>query len=191
MDKKWWYVIGAVFVFVVIPILWFVGSYNSLISLSAGVDAQWAQVETQYQRRADLVPNLVSTVKGYAAHETELFTEITQLRSQWGKSVSSGDREGQIEAARGMDSAISRLLLVAENYPNLKASDNFLALQSQLEGTENRISVERMRYNERVRAYNVKIKRLPTVFIANMFGYTQKPYFESDEGSATVPTVQF
>jgi len=191
MDKKWWYVIGAVFVFVVIPILWFVGSYNSLISLSAGVDAQWAQVETQYQRRADLVPNLVSTVKGYAAHETELFTEITELRSQWGKSVASGDREGQIESARGMDSAISRLLLVAENYPQLRASDNFLALQSQLEGTENRISVERMRYNEQVRAYNIKIKRLPTVFIANMFGYEQKPYFESEEGAATVPTVEF
>ena len=171
--------------------MWFAGSYNSLVRLDSTVEEKWAQVENQYQRRADLVPNLVATVKGYATHEEELFTEVTKLRSQWGAAAASGDREGQIQAARGMDSAISRLLLVAENYPQLRASENFLALQSQLEGTENRIAVERMRYNEVVREYNIKIRRVPTVFIANMFGFTKKEFFEADEGTQQVPEVAF
>lgn len=191
MDKKIWYVLGGIVAVILIFVLWFAGSYNSLVRLDATVEEKWAQVENQYQRRADLVPNLVATVKGYATHEEELFTEVTKLRSQWGAAAASGDREGQIQAARGMDSAISRLLLVAENYPQLRASENFLALQSQLEGTENRIAVERMRYNEVVREYNIKIRRIPTVFIANMFGFTKKEFFEADEGTQTVPEVAF
>jgi len=144
--------------------LWFVGAYNSLITLSESVDTSWAQVENQYQRRADLVPNLVNTVKGYAAHEKDLFTEITELRSQWASATS---RQGKIESAEGLEGAIGRLLLVAENYPQLKANENFLALQTQLEGTENRIAVERKRYNDAVRSYNIKIKRIPTNIVAN------------------------
>jgi len=191
MDKKIWYILGAILVIGLLFVSWFAGSYNSLVRLDTTVEEKWAQVENQYQRRADLIPNLVSTVKGYAAHETELFTEVTKLRSQWAEAVASGDRESEIQAARGMDSAISRLLLVAENYPQLRASENFLALQSQLEGSENRIAVERMRYNEAVREYNIKIRRVPTVIIANMFGFTKKQFFEAKEGAEEVPEVEF
>lgn len=192
MEKK--YLIGAiaaVLLLGIIIVLWFVGTYNSLVTLDNTVEEKWAQVENQYQRRADLIPNLVNTVKGYAAHETDLFEEVTRMRSQWGKALASGDKESEIKAARGMDSAISRLLLVAENYPNLKAGENFLALQAQLEGTENRISVERRRYNTAVRDYNIKIKRIPTRFVASMYGYTKKPYFEVEEGKEAVPEVVF
>lgn len=183
--------IGAIILIALFCLMWFVGTYNSLIRAETEVEEKWAQVENQYQRRADLIPNLVSTVKGFAAHEKELFLEVTRLRSQWANSVSSGDRESQIESARGMDSAISRLLLVAENYPQLRSNENFLALQSQLEGTENRISVERMRYNEKVREYNIKIRRIPTSFIANMYGYEKKEFFQADEGTQQVPNVEF
>jgi LemA protein len=185
------YIVVGVLVVLLIFGLWVVGIYNGLVTLDNTCEEKWAQVENQYQRRADLIPNLVNTVKGYAAHEQQLFTEVTNLRSQWASAVSSGDRSAQIEAARGMDSAISRLLLVAENYPDLKASQNFLALQSQLEGTENRIAVERMRYNEVVRQYNIKIKKIPDRFIANLAGYTKKDYFEADPGTQTVPNVEF
>ena len=182
-----WILIGIV-AFVLIGVLWFVGSYNSLITLSETVDTSWAQVENQYQRRADLIPNLVSTVKGYAAHEKELFTEITELRSQW---ASATTRQGKVAAAQGLDGALSRLLLVAENYPQLKASENFLALQTQLEGTENRVAVERKRYNDAVRVYNIKIKRIPTNIVAGMFDYEKETYFEADEGTENVPEVKF
>ncbi len=182
-----WILIGlGIFLFIII--LWFVTAYNSLITLSEGVDTAWAQVENQYQRRADLIPNLVNTVKGYAAHEKELFTEITKLRSQW---ASATTRQGKIKAAQGMEGALSRLLLVAENYPQLKAGENFLALQTQLEGTENRVAVERKRYNDIVRAYNIKIKRIPTNIVAGMFGYEKETYFEAEEGTEKVPEVTF
>ncbi len=182
-----WILIG-IGAFLLILVLWFVGAYNSLITLSETVDTSWAQVENQYQRRADLIPNLVSTVKGYAAHETDLFTEITALRSQW---ASATTRQGKIKAAQGMEGALSRLLLVAENYPQLKAGENFLALQTQLEGTENRVAVERKRYNDAVRVYNIKIKRIPTNIVAGMFGYEKETYFESEEGAEIVPEVSF
>lgn len=175
-------------VFIFIIVLWFMGSYNSLITLSESVDTSWAQVENQFQRRADLIPNLVNTVKGYASHEEDLFTEVTKLRSQWS---SASTKQEKIQAASGMESAIGRLLLVSENYPQLKAGENFLALQAQLEGTENRVAVERKRYNDAVRVYNIKIKRIPTVIIANMFGYEKETYFEADEGTAQVPNVAF
>lgn len=186
--NKSWIVFGGIGLFVLIIILWFVGAYNSLIILSESVDTAWAQVENQYQRRADLIPNLVNTVKGYAAHEKDLFTEITELRSQWASATTRG---GKIKAANGLEGALSRLLLVAENYPQLKAGENFLALQAQLEGTENRVAVERKRYNDAVRAYNIKIKRIPTNIVANMFGYEKETYFEAEEGAEKVPEVGF
>ena len=182
-----WVLIG-IGAFLLILILWFVGAYNSLITLSETVDTSWAQVENQYQRRADLIPNLVNTVKGYAAHEKDLFTEITELRSQW---ASATTKQGKIKAAQGLDGALSRLLLVAENYPQLKAGENFLALQAQLEGKENRVAVERKRYNDAVRVYNIKIKRIPTNIVANMFGYEKETYFEAEEGTEEVPEVIF
>ena len=178
----------AIAIFVFIVVIWFVATYNGLIRVSESVDTAWAQVENQYQRRVDLIPNLVSTVKGYAAHERELFTEITRLRSQWASAATIPDKIG---AARGLEGAIGRLLLVAENYPDLKASQNFLALQAQLEGTENRIAVERKRYNDAVRKYNVKIRRIPTNIVAGMLGYERNEYFEAAEGADVVPTVDF
>ena len=194
MDKKTITILGAIGIILLFGLMlvgWFVSIYNGLITLDNTVDERWAQVENQYQRRADLIPNLVNVVKGYAAHEKELFTEITALRSQWADAKASGDIDAEITAARGMDSAISRLLLVVENYPDLKANENFLALQSQLEGTENRIAVERMRYNTIVREYNIRIKKIPDSFVANMLGYEERSYFEADEGADVVPVVEF
>jgi len=182
-----WIFIGIV-IFLLVLVFWFVGAYNSLITLSESVDTSWAQVENQYQRRADLIPNLVSTVKGYATHEKDLFTEITELRSQWAKATTRPDK---IAAAGKLEGALSRLILVAENYPQLKASDNFLALQTQLEGTENRVSVERKRYNDAVKVYNIKIKKIPSNIVAGMFGYEKETYFEADKGTAKVPNVSF
>ena len=166
----------------------FLLTYNGLVSAEEGVDAQWFQVENQYQRRADLIPNLVDTVKGYAAHEEKVFTEVTKYRSQWS---AASTQEEKMAAAEGMDSAISKLLVVVESYPQLKASENFLALQAQLEGTENRIAVERMRYNEKVRDYNTQLKRIPSSFVAGMLGSEPKAYFEADKGAQDVPKVNF
>lgn len=158
-------------------------TYNGLVSAQEGVDAQWYQVENQYQRRADLIPNLVDTVKGYAAHEEKVFTEVTKYRSQWSAAAT---QEEKMAAAEGMDSAISNLLIVVEGYPQLK-----LALQAQLEGTENRIAVERMRYNEKVRDYNTQLKRIPSSFVAGMSGFESKKYFEAEKGAQDVPDVNF
>ncbi len=167
---------------------WFLITYNGLVSAQEGVDAQWYQVENQYQRRADLIPNLVDTVKGYAAHEEKVFTEVTKYRSQWSAAAT---QEEKMAAAQGMDSAISKLMVVVESYPQLKASENFLALQAQLEGTENRIAVERMRYNEKVRDYNTMLKRIPSSFVAGMLGSEPKAYFEAEKGAQDVPKVNF
>ena len=184
--RNWtpWIIVGVVFIL----ILWTVGTYNSLITLEETVDEKWQQVENQYQRRADLIPNLIETVKGFAAQEKEIFTEVTKLRSQW---AGAGTRSEKMAAAKGMDGAIGRLLLVSENYPQLKSNENFLALQSQLEGTENRIATERMRFNEVVKKFNVKIKRFPSRIIAGMLGYEEESYFEADEGAEVAPTVEF
>lgn len=181
-------VLAIVALFAVLVIIWFFATYNSLISTEQTVNEKWSQVENQYQRRADLIPNLVETVKGYAAHEKTVFEEVTKARSQWASAKTTDEK---VDAAKGMDSAISRLLLVAENYPNLKASDNFIALQSQLEGTENRITVARMDYNTVVREYNTKIRSIPTSFVASMYDYQQKPYFEAEKGAEKAPKVNF
>lgn len=182
-------IVVAIFALIaVMGVTWFVGTYNSLVAADQDVDTAWANVETQYQRRADLIPGLVETVKGYASHERTVFTEVTEARSKWADAKTPQDK---IDAAGGMDSAIARLLLVAENYPQLKASDNFRDFQVQLEGTENRIAVARTRYNEVARDYNVKIKSFFTSIVANMYGYEPKPYFEAKKGAEEAPRVNF
>lgn len=165
-----------------------IGSRNRFVTLEENVDAQWANVETVLQRRFDLIPNLVNTVKGFAAQEKGIFTEVTRLRSQWGEARSADEKVG---VANQMQGALGRLMLVAENYPDLKSNQNFLALQDELAGTENRISVERRRYNESVRGYNTAIRKFPGVFWANMFGFDKRTPFEAAEGAETVPTVEF
>lgn len=174
------------------------GNYNSLVSQEENVGQQWAQVENQYQRRADLVPNLVATVKGYASHESEVLQAVTASRSQVGSVKVSPDilnnpaQFAQFQQAQaGLSSALSRLLLVVERYPDLKANQNFLDLQTQLEGTENRISVARKRFNEAAQAYNTKVRQFPGNIYARIFGFQQKAYFESTAGSEKPPVVDF
>ena len=184
--QMWFKVIAAIVLILFFAILWLVGTYNSLVTLDQEVQAKWAQVETQYQRRYDLIPNLVNTVKEYEQFEASLLTELTGLRSQWGAAKTVDEKIG---ASERMESAISRLLLVYENYPELQTITAISSLMDELAGTENRISVERMRYNEAVRDYNTKVKRFPTNMVAGMFGFAQKPYFESAEGAAEAPRV--
>lgn len=181
-------VVGGLAFIVLIVILWFIGTYNSLISVDQTVNEKWSQVENQYQRRADLIPNLVETVKGYAAHEKTVMEEVTKARSQWAAAKSPDEK---MKAAGEMDSALSRLMVVVENYPQLKASDNFVALQAQLEGTENRVTVARMDYNTVVKEYNTKIKVIPTSIVAGMYGFADKPYFEAEKGTEKAPKVNF
>ena len=197
-SRKNLYILGGVAAVFVILLLIFLGSYNSLVTLSESVDAAWAQVENQYQRRADLIPNLISTVQGAADFESETQTKIAELRTQsiqaknaWNGATTPSE---QIAAARQIDgvaSAFRGLSINVENYPQLKATQNFQTFQAQLEGTENRVSVERKRYNDAVRDYNIRIKRIPTVFIAKMFGYAEKDYFEIEQGTEEVPLVEF
>jgi LemA protein len=177
---------------------WGTGVYNSLVKLDEGVNQAWAQVQNQYQRRLDLIPNLVSTVKGYAEHEKEVFEKVAEARSSVGKLQVTPEvlKDPQAfkqfqEAQSGLSSALSRLLAVAENYPQLKANENFMQLQAQLEGTENRIAVERKRFNEVVQDYNVRVRVFPASFIAGMMGFGQKQYFQADEGAERAPKVQF
>ena len=165
------------------------GSYNNIVTLHETITAKWAQVESQLQRRYDLIPNLVNTVKGYAEHEKTLFEDITNARSQWTQAQKVDDK---VAAAGAMDSALARLLAVVENYPNLKADQTFLKLMDELAGTENRIAVERMRYNESVRAFNVSVRTFPGNIVAGIFGY--KPaseYFKSVEAAKTAVEVKF
>ena len=173
----------------VVLVLMAVGIRNNLVTLDEDVNTAWAQVETVLQRRYDLIPNLVNTVKGYATHEKELFENVTRLRSQWGEAKTP---EAKIQAANQLESTLSKLLVVSENYPELKANQNFMALQDELSGTENRISVERRRYNESVRAYNVAVRRFPASVFAGMFGFVKKDaYFEAAEAAAAAPKVEF
>lgn len=168
---------------------WFIRGLNTVVILHENVKTSWAQVENQLQRRNDLIPNLVSTVKGYAAHEKELFTKVTELRSQW---ANAQDMQEKIKAAEGLTTALSRLLLVAENYPELKASQNFLSLQAQLEGTENRIAVERNRYNYSVREFNTYIRTVFGSFFASLRGLKNPAlYFQAEAQAKAVPKVEF
>jgi LemA protein len=179
-----------------------IGSYNSLVQLDQAVQAQWGQVQNVYQRRADLVPNLVETVKGAAAFEKDTFTQVTEARAKAGQvttqaagaaPTSQADLDKFQQAQAGLGSALSRLMVVVEKYPDLKATQNFRDLQAQLEGTENRISVERMRFNEAAQGFNTKRQSFPTVLIAGFFGsrFSEKPYFKAQEGADTAPKVKF
>ena len=179
-------VIGVVIVVLLLPA---VAIYNNIVTKHENITAKWAQVENQLQRRNDLIPNLVNSVKGYAAHEKTVFEEVTNARSQWAKATTVSEK---VAAASSVDSALSRLLLVVENYPNLKADQTFLKLMDELAGTENLIAVERKRYNEAVRDYNVAVRTFPTNIVAKIFGY--KPateYFKAEAKAKAVPEVKF
>jgi len=178
----------AIILVILILFLPFISLYNRLVSLREGVDEKWAQVETQLQRRLDLIPNLVETVKGYAAHEKEVFENIAAARA---KLSGAKTREEIIEGNRELEGALARLLAIVENYPQLKANETFNRLMDELAGTENRIAVARMRYNETVRDYNMTIKKFPTNIIANMFGFREQPYFEAQKGAEEAPKVKF
>ena len=188
-------VIGAILLLVMIA----GGSYNKLVRLQTATDGSWAQVQNVYQRRADLIPNLVATVSGAANFEKSTLTEITAARASVGqikidanKAPTDAASLAQFDKAQqGLSSALSRLLVVVEKYPDLKATSNFRDLQAQLEGTENRISVERGRFNETVQAYNAAIKSFPAVFYAGVFGFKERPYFTATPGSEAPPKVSF
>jgi LemA protein len=171
--------------------------YNRLVSSEEGVNGQWANVENQYQRRADLIPNLVATVKGYAAHESETLEGVVSARAKATQVTVDAEnmtpeKLQQYQAAQGeLSSALGKLLMITENYPDLKANQNFLELQAQLEGTENRISTERTRFNEMAKSYNTSIRTFPNSIAAGIFGFDKKPYFEAESGSEKAPEVQF
>lgn len=191
-------VIGGVILIALLLVGWVTGIYNSLVKTDEGVNQAWAQVQNQYQRRVDLIPNLVEVVKGYATHEREVFEKVAEARASVGKLQVTPEilNNPQLfqkfqEAQSNMGSWLSRLLAVAENYPQLKANENFLQLQSQLEGTENRIAVERMKFNQIVQEYNVKVRTFPTSLLAGMFGFAQKQYFQAEPGAEKVPKVKF
>lgn len=172
-------------------------NYNSLVEKQQNVDQAWAQVENQYQRRADLIPNLVNTVKGYSAHESETFEKVTLARAKATSITIDADNLNEENLARfqaaqnELSQALKSLLAVTEAYPDLKANENFMNLQAQLEGTENRIATERMRYTEAVRDYNTAIKKFPTTIYAGWFGFDTKPQFKADEGAQRAPQVSF
>ncbi len=171
--------------------------YNKPVTMQEKVDAAWAQVQNQYQRRADLIPNLVETVKGYAKHEQQTLEGVMEARARATQVTINPDKLDEAslkkyQAAQGeISSALSRLMAVAENYPNLKANQNFLELQAQLEGTENRIAVERRNFNEAAREYNTYIRRFPANIFAGMFGFEKKAYFEAEPGAEKAPEVKF
>ena len=190
--KKWIW-IGVV----AVVVIFFYATYNGFVNKEEGLKTAWSNVETQYQRRADLIPNLVNTVKGYAAHESQTFEAVTEARAKATSINLSADdlTPGKLaefqQAQQKVGSALGRLIAVAEQYPDLKANQNFLELQAQLEGTENRIAVARTRFNDATRQYNVTIRRFPANLIAGMFGFDQKAYFAAEEGAQTVPEVKF
>ncbi len=189
-----WIIAGAV---VLILLLWGVSGYNGLVSMDEQVSGKWANVETQYQRRADLIPNLVNTVKGYATHEKTTLENVVKARSEATQvkvdpTDLTPERLAQYQKAQGnVSAALGRLLMVAENYPQLKANQNFLELQSQLEGTENRITVARKDFNDAAKAYNVAIRRFPKNILAGIFGFDKKSYFEAESGAEKAPEVKF
>ncbi|MCX6584591.1 MAG: LemA family protein [Candidatus Aminicenantes bacterium] len=192
-------VIGVVVLIAIVFVLYGIRAYNNMVTLDEGVKEKWSQVENVYQRRLDLIPNLVETVKGYAAHEKETFQAVTEARSKAGGMINIGADvlknpemfQQYQQAQASLSSALSRLMVVVEKYPELKANQNFLSLQDQLEGTENRITVERMRFNEAARTFNTYIKQFPKVILARMFGFNEKPYFKAQEGAETAPKVKF
>jgi LemA protein len=189
---------GAIGLLVIILIIWGIGAYNNLVKLNEKVNESWSQVENQYQRRSDLIPNLVNTVKGYANFERGVLTDVTEARAKVSQMnvtpevLNDPQAFQRFEQAQGqLSGALSRLLVTVENYPNLKANENFLQLQAQLEGTENRIAVERRKFNLTVQEYNTTIKTFPNSVFAGTFGFQVKQYFKSTPGSETPPKVEF
>lgn len=188
MKKKTMITLAIILGAIVLLLSVFVGSYNALVEADENANEKFATVDTMLTRRADLIPNLVSTVKGYAAHEEEIYTALANARA---KLAGSTTAEETLQANTQLESALSRLLVVVENYPELKASEQFKALQDQLEGAENRIATARMDYNESVKEYNSKIRRFPSSIIAGMFGFEKKTMYEAPEGHTQVPSVEF
>jgi len=184
MKKSWFILIAVVIVFGA----WVVSGYNGLVGMDEGVNNKLAQVQTQLQRRNDLIPNLVSTVKGYASHEQAAIQAVSDARAKLGGARTV---EEMSQADGELSSALSRLLMITENYPNLKADQNFRALQDELAGTENRIAVARKDYNDEVNVYNSKVRTFPTSLYAGMLGFQQKPYFQADQSAQAAPKVQF
>ena len=195
--KKSYIVIGVIIVIVIGIFMWFKGSYNQMVTRSENVSSQWSNVENQYQRRLDLIPNLVNTVKGYAEHEQNTLTQVVEARAKATQMQVNFDQldEQTIRKFNNMQgelsSALSRLLAISEQYPDLKANENFRDLQAQLEGTENRINVARKKFNDAAQAYNTNIRRFPKNIFAGMFGFDKKAYFEAEEGSEKAPKVEF
>ncbi len=186
-----------VIVVIALIVIWGVTSYNGIVKMDESVGTAWSNVENQYQRRSDLIPNLVNTVKGYATHEQETFREVVEARSKATQvSIDADDLTPEkmqaYQKAQGeVGSALGRLLAITETYPDLKANENFKELQAQLEGTENRISVERRNFNDAARTYNTAIRTFPRNILAGMFGFDKRPYFEAEEGSEKAPAVEF
>lgn len=181
-------VIIVVVALVLIFSAWFISTRNNLIAMEEKIDSSWAEIDNQLKRRSDLIPNLVETVKGYASHEEEVFTQIADARA---KLAGAGGVEETAESYNQLQSALSRLLVVVERYPNLKANENFKRLMDELAGTENRIAVARKRYNDAVRQFNTKIRQYPAVIVANSLGLEKQPYFEISEEAREVPEVEF
>lgn len=187
--KKGWIIFGSIVILILIIIGTYVTNYNRLVTFNESIDSSWAQVENQLQRRLDLIPNLINTVKGYMKHEKDIFVHVADARS---KLLSAGTTDEKVKAANTFESALGRLLAIAENYPRLKANENFIRLQDELAGTENRIAVERMRYNEVVRGYNILIKRFPSNIVANITGFQKKDmYFKAEERATKPVKVEF
>ena len=192
-NKGLWILLGILAVVVV----WAISGYNGLVSSDENVNKAWANVESAYQRRSDLIPNLVNTVKGYAEHEKETLQQVVEARSKAtsmsidAATATPEQMQAWIDAQQEVGSALGRLIAISESYPQRRANENFLALQTQLEGTENRIKTERDRYNEAVQAFNVKIRRFPTNILASMFGFERRTMFEAEAGAEKAPEVQF
>ena len=194
MKKSSLLILGII---VLVVVLWGVKAYNNMVSQEEGVSTAWANVESQYQRRADLIPNLVNTVKGYAAHESETLQAVVNARTKAtsinidAENMTAEQLKEYQKAQSEVGGALGRLIAVAESYPDLKANQNFLELQAQLEGTENRMAVERKNFNEAAKKFNTYIRKFPQSLLSGVFGFDKKPYFEAEEGSQKAPTVQF
>lgn len=195
--KKSYIVLIVIAVVILSIFFWFKNTYNSMVSMQETVSAQWSNVENQYQRRLDLIPNLVNTVKGYAEHEKNTLNGVVEARAKATQMQINLDNLDEasmkkLNAVQGeLSTALSRLMAISENYPELKANENFRDLQAQLEGTENRIAVERRKFNDTARAYNTVIRKFPKNMLAGMFGFTPKPYFEANAGAENAPKVEF
>ena len=181
-------VVAVIFVIILLLALPIIGNYNTLVKMREGVNTSWAQVQNVLQRRFDLIPNLVETVKGYAAHEREVLTEVTRARASVGGAQTPDE---MMKANNDLSNALARLLVVVEQYPNLKANENFIRLQDELAGTENRIAVERRHYNDTVRTYNQKVQSFPTVLFAGLLGFEKRNYFEAPSAAQEAPKVDF